>query len=344
MNKKRMLRKNINMTILAVMFVMTGCGGKKDKSDAGSWQHAEGMVWNTEYHITYNGQQELKDSILTVLERVGNSLNVFDENSLVSRVNRQDTTPVNDDFVMVYTASQKIHRVTGGAFDPTLEPLIKAWGFGPGHQASADTARIDSLMAFVGLDKTRLRRDALVKDDPSVRFNFSAIAKGYGCDCIGAMFTRHGVSDWLVEIGGEVAVSGFSPSGGKWKIAVDRPVFQKDTIVHDPECIVEFTDMGMATSGNYRNFHAGADGQTYGHTISAKTGRPAGTDVISATVVARTCMEADALATSFMATGSHTARELNKSLRLPVMLVLTDSTVWTSEQFDRLLVTPSGND
>lgn len=337
-----MFRKSIYIVMLAVTMALTGCGNGRNRGQSGAkaWQHAEGMVWNTEYHITYVGRPELKDSILAVLERVGNSLNVFDENSLVSQVNRQDTTPVNDDFVMVYTASQKIHRVTAGAFDPTLEPLIKAWGFGPGHRATADTARVDSLMAFVGLDKTRLRMDALIKDDPRIRFNFSAIAKGYGCDCIGGMFTRNGVADWLVEIGGEIAAHGVSPSGGKWKIAVDRPIFQMDTIVHDPECVVEFTDMGMATSGNYRNFHTGRDGQTYGHTISAKTGRPVATDVISATVVARTCMEADALATSFMATGSQGARDLNKSLRLPVMLVLTDSTVWTSEQFDKLLVSP----
>lgn len=331
--------KKLTYALLTVFVVtLTGCSGGKKGKGAAEWQRADGMVWNTEYHVTYNGAPELKDSILRVLERVGNSLNVFDENSLVSRVNRQDSTPVNDDFVMVYTTSQKINRLTGGAFDPTLSPLIKAWGFGPGHKTTSDTARVDSLMAFVGIDKTRLRMDALVKDDPRIEFNFSAIAKGYGCDCVGKMLERHGVADWLVEIGGEVAVRGTSPSGGKWRIAVDKPVFRKDTIVHDPACVVEFTDMGMATSGNYRNFHSGADGQTYGHTISAKTGRPVQTDVISATVVARTCMEADALATSFMAAGSAAARDLNKSLRLPVMLVLTDSTVWTSEQFDKMLM------
>lgn len=314
--------------------LMSGCGsGTED-----DWQQAEGMIWNTEYHITYKGSPELKDSVLCVLENVGKSLNVFDDKSLVSVVNRQDSTPVNYDFIKVYTSSQKIYRVTDGAFDPTLEPLIKAWGFGRGHKATADTARVDSLMAFVGLNKTHLRMDALVKDDPRIEFNFSAIAKGYGCDRVGEMLSGNGVSDWLVEIGGEVAAKGKSPSGSKWKVAVDKPVFQRDTIVHDPACIVEFTDLGMATSGNYRNFLSGTDGATYGHTISAKTGRPVQTDVISATVIARTCMDADALATSFMATGSATAQRLSKSLRLPVMLVLADSTIWTSEQFDKMLM------
>lgn len=321
-------------TFVTVM-LLAGCGEKPGQD----WQRAEGMIWNTEYHVTYKGRPELRDSIVQVLNRVGNSLDVFNTNSLVSRVNRQDSTPVNDDFIIVYTSSQKINRVSGGAFDPTLGPLIRAWGFGAGHKATADTARIDSLMRFVGIGRTRLRMDALVKDDPRVEFNFSAIAKGYGCDCVGEMLSRNGVNDWLVEIGGEVAARGKSPGGEKWRIAVDKPVFGMDTIVHDPECIVEITDVGMATSGNYRNFRSAGDGGTYGHTISAKTGRPVRTDVISATVMARTSMEADALATSFMAMGSSAVKSLNKSLRLPVMLVLQDSTVWTSEQFDRLIVT-----
>ncbi len=313
----------------------SGCGRGKD---ARQYQSAEGMVWNTTYHVTYNGAPELKDSIMQVLNHVGASLNVFDENSLVSQVNANDSTAVDTDFIRVYVESVKVNRLTEGAFDPTLGPLIEAWGFGKGHKATADTARIDSLMKFVGIDKTRLTMDTLVKDDRRIRFNFSAIAKGYGCDCVGEMLQRNGVEDWLVEIGGEISCRGKSPDGGKWRVSIDRPVMQKDRILHDSQCVVEVTDAGIATSGNYRNLQSDDKGQYYGHTISARTGRPARTDVISATVIGRTAMEADALATAFMAMGADDVKRLNKSTRLPVMLVLTDSTVWCSGQFEKLMI------
>lgn len=321
-----------------VISLLSGGCGRSGNGDSREYQNAEGMIWNTTYHVTYNGAPELKDSIMQVLNKVGASLNVFDEKSLVSRVNVSDSTAVDTDFIRVYVESVKVNRLTEGAFDPTLGPLIEAWGFGKGHKATADTARIDSLMKFVGIDKTRLSMDTLVKDDSRIRFNFSAIAKGYGCDCVGEMLQRNGVEDWLVEIGGEISCHGKSPEGGKWRVSIDRPVMQKDRILHDSQCVVEVTDAGIATSGNYRNLQSDDKGQYYGHTISARTGRPARTDVISATVIGRTAMESDALATAFMAMGADDVKRLNKSTRLPVMLVLADSTVWCSGQFEKLMV------
>lgn len=318
--------------------VFAGACGRSGDRDSGEYRTAEGMIWNTVYHVTYNGTPELKDSIMQVLDEVGASLNVFDEKSLVSQVNVNDSTAVDTDFIRVYVESVKVNRLTEGAFDPTLGPLIEAWGFGKGHKATADTARIDSLMKFVGIDKTRLSMDTLVKDDSRIRFNFSAIAKGYGCDRVGEMLKRNGVEDWLIEIGGEISCRGKSPEGGKWRVSIDRPVMQKDRILHDSQCVVEVTDGGIATSGNYRNLQSDDKGQYYGHTISARTGRPARTDVISATVIGRTAMEADALATAFMAMGADDVKRLNKSTRLPVMLVLADSTVWYSGQFEKLMV------
>lgn len=321
-----------------VISILSGGCGRSGNGDSREYQNAEGMIWNTTYHVTYNGGSELKDSIMQVLNKVEASLNVFDENSLVSRVNVSDSTAVDTDFIRVYVESVKVNRLTDGAFDPTLGPLIEAWGFGKGHKATGDTARIDSLMKFVGIDKTRLSMDTLVKYDSRIRFNFSAIAKGYGCDCVGEMLQRNGVEDWLVEIGGEISCRGKSPEGGKWRVSIDRPVMQKDRILHDSQCVVEVTDAGIATSGNYRNLQSDEKGQYYGHTISARTGRPARTDVISATVIGRTAMESDALATAFMAMGADDVKRLNKSTRLSVMLVLADSTVWYSGQFEKLMV------
>lgn len=325
-----MKRIAILLPCLLILLATVGCG----RSD---YHKSEGMIWNTTYHITYQGPESLADSILPILSRVGDALNVFDPTSLVSRVNSGISTPVDSDFIKVYLESGRINRISNGAFDPTLSPLITAWGFGKGHTATPDTARIDSIMKFVGLGRTRLEGKTLVKSDKRTQFNFSAIAKGYACDEVGRMLARNGCMNYLVEIGGEIAASGNNPSGSKWRISIDRPLLQ-DSILHDSQCIVEISDVGVATSGNYRNFHTDAQGRNYGHTISAVTGRPVRTDVLSATIIAQTGMQADALATACMALGSRAARQLCDSLDIPALLVLADSTVWASPKFSKISV------
>lgn len=322
---------------ILLMVVVSACLGNKSGQKDAAFVKQEGLVWNTSFHVTFRGPDALKDSIIAVLDKIGKEFSIFDTTSLVSRVNMNDSTPVDTDFIRLYVASRRVNKVTDGVFDPTLSPLISAWGFGPGHKISADTARIDSILQFVGIDKTRISRDALIKDDPRISFNFSAIAKGFGCDCVGEMLKRNGVSDYLIEIGGEIAMAGKSPSGSDWKVSIDKPILSADKEIHISQAIIELTDAGVATSGNYRNFIEN-DSIVYGHTISAETGRPVQTDVISATVIAPTAMEADAFATSFMAMDSEKAMNLATSLRLPMMLVLTDSTVTTNKLFDKLLI------
>lgn len=323
------------VSVLITSGFFAGCGGKETQAN---WQKKEGMIWNTSYHLTFNGPEELGDSAIATLVRVGNSLSVFDTTSLVSEVNRADSTPVNTDFIRVYVMSKQINKLSDGAFDPTLSPLITAWGFGKGHKANPDTIAIDSILQFVGITKTHLRHDALIKDDPRIEFNFSAIAKGYGCDAVAEMFEQNGVSDFIIEIGGEVRMNGKNPSGEDWRVSIDRPVFTKGEPIHESQEVIAVTNMGIATSGNYRNFHTSESGETYGHVISAETGRPVATDIISATVLSSTTMEADGLSTAFMAMGSEKSKKIIANRRLPVMLVLSDSTVWTSPQFDKLIV------
>ncbi|MDE5808402.1 MAG: FAD:protein FMN transferase, partial [Muribaculaceae bacterium] len=320
-----------------IAFLLTSaCGGRKNTGqETAPFVSDEGMVWNTQFHITYRGSAILKDSVRMVLDEVGHNLSVFDTASLVSRVNRQDSTPVNTDFIRVYAMSRRINKLTGGIFDPTLSPIITAWGFGPGHKATPDTARVDSLLRFVGINKTRLKYDSLIKDVSGVEFNFSAIAKGYGCDRVGEMFKRNGVKDFMVEIGGEVLASGVSPRGEGWNISIDRPIVS-DSIVHESQVVISFTNQGLATSGNYRNYHGSVDDR-YGHTISPLTGRPVQTDVLSATVLSSTAMEADAWATAFMAMGSGQAKEMALRQKMPVMLICSD-TVWLSPKFETLIV------
>lgn len=305
--------------------------------DRRKYNSAEGMIWNTVYHITYEGDEELADSILIVLDSVGKSLSIFDKNSLVSKVNASDSTIVDDMLREVYLESLKINKASKGMFDPTVSPLITAWGFGPGHEISADTLTIDSILQYTGLHKTRLDGKMLIKDDIRTQFNFSAIAKGYGCDKVGAMLRRNGVRNYLVEIGGEISAGGKSPRNDNWNISIDKPEISDSLQLHISTAVISITDCGVATSGNYRNFHE-KDGSRFGHTISPATGRPVATDVISATVVAPTCMEADGAATACMAAGAETARFMLSELRYEGMLILADSTVWMSPGFKKLIL------
>ncbi len=295
----------------------------------------DGLIWNTSYHIVFEGTESLTDSVVKTLEEVGKSLSVFDKNSLVSQVNASDSVVVDSHFKRVWSISDKIWKESGGYFDPTLSPLITAWGFGPGHTATPDTARVDSILRFVGLNLTYLQDDMLIKKHPGVQFNFSAVAKGYACDAVGEMLSRNGVKNWLVEIGGEIATKGKGPSG-LWTISVDKPIFSPYVPIHERLCAINLRDSAVATSGNYRNLRKGKNGN-YGHTISPTTGRPVQTDVISATVVARTCGEADAYATACMAMGFESAKKMLAKRKLPAMLVMMDSTVWISPEFDAII-------
>lgn len=334
-------RFSIILYILSLLSVMplTGCNGTTG-SGSDRYRRISGEIWHTFYNIAYCGSESLRDSVIPVLEEVGASLSVFEPNSLVSAVNRQTATPVDHHFRQVYKMVCRINRASHGMFDPTISPLITAWGFGRGHRATSDTLRIDSLLAITGLDRTHLMRDTLFKDDPRIEFNFSAIAKGYGVDCVAEMLRRNGVTDFMVEIGGEIRASGRNPKGELWHIAIAEPVADESdsgSSSGDPDKVIAFTDMGMATSGNYRNFH-GAGTSRYGHTISPVTGRPAATDVASVTVMAPTCMEADALATASMALGSTEAKALLDSLALPYLIIRTDMTTILSRSMDAMLV------
>ena len=317
------MRKSIRLSIGLLLFstgFLTSCQNE-------AYQSCEGGVWNTLYHITYKGPKELADSVTKELETIGKSLNVFDTTSLVAKLNRQQGILADEHLYAVYEGSRKINKISRGRFDPTLSPLITAWGFGIGHAATADTTANDSILHFVGIDKTHLEGNEIVKEDIRTQFNFSAIAKGYGCDAIGRMFRRNGVEDYLVEIGGEISLSGVSPQGGLWKISIDAPT-EDENPEHASAIVIALTDKGIATSGNYRNYRI-ENGAKLAHTISAVTGRPYISEILSATVIAGNCMEADALATACMASLPDEALLMLEEYGADGMLILPDTLLMT---------------
>lgn len=332
--------QNFNMVSLrslpAIIFASLACvtGGC---TDSGKYSKVQGGVWNTLYSVTYRGDEPwVADSISGVLAETGRSVSAFDSASLISRVNRNETDSLDPALLTILQASVRINHETEGMFDPTGAPLFDAWGFGIGHSVSGDTARIDSLLQFVGIDKVKISENRITKDDPRLRFNLSAIAKGYGSDAIGAMLRRNGITDYLVEIGGEISVSGRGSGGKPWRIGIDIPETSYSGNEKGVAKIISVTDCGLATSGNYRNFHE-ENGHRFGHTINPITGRPIETDVLSATVIAPTCMEADAYATALMVMGSEKATQFAESIGLPVLLILGDSSIYENSDFKAYL-------
>lgn len=303
------------------IFFLYSCGQKEN------YVKCEGMIWNTLYHITYKGPETLQDSILPVLNEVGKSLSVFDKTSLVSRLNESDSIMIDSHFKIVYDESRRINCLSQGVFDPTVSPLVEAWGFGVRHKPQSDTVAIDSILEFVGINKTRREGEWIIKDDIRTQFNFSAIAKGYGCDALGEMFKRNGVRDYMIEIGGELSLRGHSPAGGDWRIGIDAPLDNIDP-GKETAIVISLTDAGVATSGNYRNFRMDGD-KRVAHTISPVSGRPYLSEILSATVIAKSCMEADAIATACMAGTFAEAKHLLETTETEGMMILNDSIYFT---------------
>ncbi len=237
----------------------------------------------------------MKPGVDSLLEQFNQSVNHYLPDSEISRFNRADslrfTLPY---FYAVLQQSAEIVRLTNGAFDPTVAPLVNAWGFGPEGGELPDSVGVDSLLRLVGFDKISFDSERVIKKQPNVQLNFSAVAKGYGVDVVANYLQQHGITNMMVEIGGEVVALGTNRKGEAWRIGIDNPEQPGQMNV-----AVGLVNQAMATSGNYMNYYE-QDGQKYAHTIDPRTGYPVQHSVLSASVIANDCMTADAYATAFM--------------------------------------------
>ena len=272
------------------------------------FQKEEGAVFGTFYHLTYQAERSLKDSIEACLAQVDASLSMFNPQSVISRVNQNEDVVADSLFRRVFQLSQLVSQATDGAFDITVAPLVNAWGFGFKHDTLPDSTQVDSLRSLVGWESVELTADGHVrKADPRMVLDCSAVAKGFGVDVVADYLRTQGIRNFMVEIGGEVVVSGKNPKGDLWHVGVNRPDEDSTSTSHELQTVLPLTDVAMATSGNYRNFYV-AGGKKVAHTIDPHTGYPVQHSLLSATVLAPTCAEADAFATSFMVMGIDKAK------------------------------------
>lgn len=283
-------------------------------TDHGQYYEDSGTVFHTLYHIKYQAPELLTTKIEAELQQFNLSLNPFNPNSIIARVNRNDSVEVDEWFTEVFHKAQEVSGKTEGLFDITCAPLVNLWGFGFSKMDSVTPQMIDSIQSIVGYKKVHLVGKTVVKDDSRLLLDCSAIAKGYASDVIARLLEREGVENYMVEIGGEVAMKGVNSQGECWRVGINKPEDDSTGVLNDVEEIVQLGKKGgIATSGNYRNYYV-KDGKKYAHTIDLRTGYPAEQNILSATIVADDCMTADAYATAFMAMGLDKARQVAASV------------------------------
>ena len=267
------------------------------------------FIFGTTYHVTYQCDSDLTQSIRAELEKVDASLSPFNKESVITAVNENKDVQLDDMFKEVYNLAMDISKDTDGAFDITVAPLVNAWGFGFKHGFQPSRHQVDSLLQLVGYQKVSMVDGKVTKQDPRIMLDCSAIAKGYGTDRVARLLRSRGVQNFMVEIGGEVVTSGVNPERVPWKIGVTKPTDDSLNVGHELQTVLNVTDKAMATSGNYRNFYF-KGGKKFAHTVDPKTGYPVQHSILSATVLAKSCAVADAYATSFMVMGFDKARQL----------------------------------
>lgn len=277
---------------------------------SGNYLTENGAAFGTTYALTYrvpDGAREdfsaqILQSVDLCLDSINNSLSIYNNHSLIYRLNHNQTHKTDSLFNTVFRKALEINRTTNGAFDISAAPLFDLWGFGLEERLTVTPQIVTAALAHTGMDNFSLCGDSLFKKDTAARLSMNAIAKGYTSDLVAAVFDRSGVSDYLVEIGGEIVCKGKNSKGKPWAIGIDAPIDGNNSPGETLQGIVYLSDKALATSGNYRNFYV-EDGKKYAHTIDPLTGYPVTHQLLSATVIAADCISADAYATAFMVMG-----------------------------------------
>jgi thiamine biosynthesis lipoprotein len=313
------------MVIVALLIAAFGCG---------KTEHTlSGRTMGTTYAVkvvtgTFGAVAGLQAKIDRRLDEINRSMSPYLQESEISRFNRfRDVGaefPISADFLRVMQLADRIHGLSEGAWDGTVNPLVDLWGFGRSGRADKrpPAEKIEDLLGDIGFDKIEIRDSgALVKRQASVSLDLSSIAKGYGVDQVAEEIRRAGFSDFLVEIGGEVYAAGVRTDGRPWRIGINRP--KTDARFDEVYNIVSLRDRAFATSGDYRTFFV-QDGVRYSHIIDPRTGYPVANGVVSVSILADNCTLADGLATAVMVMGAENGLALVNRIERVQGLIITE--------------------
>tara|TARA_Y100001980_G_C14521114_1_gene296400 strand:+ start:18 stop:1016 length:999 start_codon:yes stop_codon:yes gene_type:complete len=289
---------NISVKIISFLsFLLISCN-----VDSLNYKRIQGDALGTTYQVIVQSESnvsEIKQSIDSIFEVVNNSMSTYRSNSIISRVNQsQNSVKVDRHFIEVFKKSQEIWKLSNGYFDPTAGSIVNLYGMGPDiNIQSINKYKIDSVMQYVGLNKVYLnQQNYIVKANENIYIDFNAIAKGYSVDLIKDLLISINSNNFLIEVGGELITMGVNEKNKKWKVAIQNPV---DLNSYYSEITLD--GMSLATSGNYRKFRVDSEtGVRYAHIVNPINGESMSNNILSASVITSSCIEADAWATSLM--------------------------------------------
>lgn len=288
---------------LPVLLLLTSCDKPQKVNYAGVTQ-------GSYFSITYFDEdgRSFENEIDSIFEAVDNSVSLWNENSIIRKVNRNEDVVVNQIFKDNFEWSRKASEFSGGAFDATIGPLVSAWGFHYKKELKMTPEMVDSIRQLVDYRKIEIVNDKVVKANPNMTLDFNAVAQGYTADLVGKLLEANGIYNYLVDVGGEIMARGTKPNGEEWVIGIERPAENFDS-ERSVQIRLNLKDKGIVTSGNYRKYIE-KDGVRYSHSIDPKSGYPAPQNLLSATVIAENATWADCLASVCMLVGKEKAIEL----------------------------------
>ncbi len=337
-NTKHIQVKAQQVYFFALIILFGSC-----KHPAATYIENTGYVYGTYYRIKYESPlgKDIHEEIDTEFAKYTKIFSHYDKESTITKINNNLEVELEPEFVTCFQKAIEISKITCGAFDITAGPIINAWGFGPEHKKKMTQEKVDSLLEITGYNKIKLENGKIIKENPHMQLNMSAIAKGYTCDLIGGFLTSKGCGSYLVDIGGEIAAKGKNEKGKTWAIGISRPDENAFFASNDYGAVVELSGHALATSGNYRNFYV-ENGKKYAHTIDPQTGYPVQHSILSSTVLADDCMTADAFATSFMVLGLEKGIKIAKQTPgIKVYFIYADekgeNQIYMSEGFEQFL-------
>lgn len=314
---------------ILIIFFVSACNSSSDKLREVSFQ---GQAQGTYYMVKYYDVEgrNFQSDINKLLKEFDQSLSLWVPASVISEVNKNEAVKLDKYFKDSYELSLRIARETNGAFDFTLGPLIEAWGFGFREKIKLTREKVDSIRDFVGYEKVEIKDDYLFKADERMEINFNAIAQGYSVDLIGTFLDEKGVENYLIDVGGEILTKGLKPGKKKWAVGIQIPTEDEHGAI-ESQVVIELSNKALVTSGSYRKYYE-ENGKRYSHIIDPKTGFPVIHNLLSVTVLANSCAEADGYSTAFMIMGLEKAKAfVNKRNDLEAYFIYDEDGFMKSE-------------
>jgi thiamine biosynthesis lipoprotein len=332
-------------TLPLIFLVFLGCSQTPGTSQVRKIKF-EGKAQGTYYAVTYYAVDTVVNlrQIDSLLDAFNQCASIYDPQSIISRINRNDSSvKIDAMFEAIFKRSMEVSESTQGAFDVTVCQLVNAWGFGFKNKADVTKELIDSLFQFTGYKKVKLENGKVIKENPGIMLDFNAIAQGFSVDVLSRFLESKGIKDYLVDIGGEIRGSGKKPGGESFTVAIEKPatdMYSKQEL----QVKLHLDNISLATSGNYRKYYE-ENGVRYSHTIDPSTGYPAKNTLLSASVIAKDCITADAYATAFMVMGLEKTQaflKYNPNLGLEAYCIYAGEGValktWSTKGFEERII------